>query len=99
MLEKCEYDIKKISAEIISIKEYNDTIKKRRSEMKESIDLIEQIIEEGAISDANLRMLVNEIIINEKNNKLRIKIKLNAQFTRHQNIYDENGNLKECIFC
>jgi DNA invertase Pin-like site-specific DNA recombinase len=98
MLEKCEYDIKKISAEIISIKEYNDTIKKRRSEMKESIDLIEQIIEEGAISDANLRMLVNEIIIKEKDNKLKIKIKLNAQFTRHQNIYDENGNLKECIF-
>jgi hypothetical protein len=98
MLETCEKDIKKITAEITSITDYNVTIRKRKAEIKSSVDIIEQIIKDGAISDANLRMLVNEIIIKEKDNKLRIKMKLNAQFTRHQNIYDENGNLKECIF-
>ena len=35
--------------------------------MKESVDLIEQIIQEGAISDANLRLPVDIIVISEKN--------------------------------
>jgi len=34
--------------------------------MKDSVEIIEEIIKEGAISDANLRLLVNKIIIFEK---------------------------------
>ena len=37
-------------------------------------------LQEGAISDANLRLLVDKIIITEKDKKLNIKIKLNAKF-------------------
>lgn len=78
MLEKCESDIQKLEDEIKSIQDYNSTIKKRKAEMKDSVEIIEEIIKEGAISDANLRLLVDKIIIFEKDNKLKIKIKLNA---------------------
>lgn len=85
MLEKCESDIQKLEDEIKSIQDYNSTIKKRKAEMKDSVEIIEEIIKEGAISDANLRLLnlrllVNKIIIFEKDKKLSIKIKLNAKF-------------------
>lgn len=66
MLEKCESDIQKLEDEIKSIQDYNSTIKKRKAEMKDSVEIIEEIIKEGAISDANLRLLVNKIIIFEK---------------------------------
>lgn len=66
--------------------------------MKDSVEIIKEIIKEGAISDANLRLLVNKIIIFEKDKKLSIKIKLNAKFQRHKNCYDENGNLTESTF-
>lgn len=66
--------------------------------MKDSVEIIEEIIKEGAISDANLRLLVDKIIITKKNQKLKIKIKLNAKFQRHKNCYDENGNLTESTF-
>lgn len=66
--------------------------------MKDSVEIIEEIIKEGAISYANLRLLVNKIIIFEKDKKLSIKIKLNAKFQRHKNCYDENGNLTESTF-
>lgn len=64
--------------------------------MKDSVEIIEEIIKEGAISDANLRLLVNKIIIFEKDKKL--KIKLNAKFQRHKDCYDEKGNLTEKAF-
>ncbi|MGN0442709.1 MAG: hypothetical protein ACI4FO_08395, partial [Acutalibacteraceae bacterium] len=80
------------------IQDYNSTIKKRKAEMKDSVEIIEEIIKEGSISDANLRLLVDKIIITENNKKLKIKIKLNAKFQRHKDCYDENGNLTEKIF-
>lgn len=98
MLEKCESDIQKLEEEIKSIQDYNSTIKKRKAEMKDSVEIIEEIIKEGAISDANLRLLIDKIIITEKNKKLKIKIKLNAKFQRHKDCYDENGNLTEKAF-
>ena len=84
MLDKCEADIQRLNEEINSIIDYNATIKKRKAEIKESVDIIEQIIKEGAISDANLRLLVDKIIITEQNKKLNIKIRLNAKFQKHK---------------
>lgn len=98
MLEKCESDIQKLEDEIKSIQDYNSTIKKRKAEMKDSVEIIEKIIKEGAISDANLRLLVNKIIIFEKDKKLSIKIKLNAKFQRHKDCYNDNGIVSEKIF-
>lgn len=98
MLEKCESDIQKLEDEIKSIQDYNSTIKKRKAEMKDSVEIIEEIIKEGAISDANIRLLVDKIIIFERDKKLKIKIKLNAKFRKHTDCYDENGNLTESTF-
>lgn len=98
MLEKCESDIQKLEYEIKSIQDYNSTIKKRKAEMKDSIQIIEEIIKDEAISDANLRLLVDKIIIFEKDKKMSIKIKLNAKFQKHKDCYDENGNLKDSAF-
>ena len=77
---------------------HNAAIQKRKLEIKETVGIIEQIIQEGAISDANLRLLVDSIQISEKDKKLHIKINLNARFQKHTNLYDENGNVKENIF-
>lgn len=98
MLEKCESDIQKFEDEIKFILDYNSTIKKRKAEMKDSVEIIEEIIKEGSISDANLRLLVNKIIIFERDKKLKIKIKLNAKFQRHKDCYNDNGIVSEKIF-
>ena len=98
MLQLCESDIAAIEAEIQSIQDYNATIKKRKAEMKDSVDLIERIIREGAVSDANLRLLVDRIEIGEQDGKLDIRIILNANFQKHKDRYDENGNLTEQVF-
>ena len=95
MLKTCEEDIQQITEEIESIKYYNTTIKKRKSELKKTVDLIEEIIKDGAISDANLRLLVDEIIISEQDKKLDIKISLKANFPEHVVVCGEKGhNLK-----
>lgn len=91
MLEVCENDIQQIKQEIESIKDYNTTIKKRKSEIKQTVDLIEEIVKDGAISNANLRLLVDEIKIYESDKRLKIEINLKANFTKHFEIYGKSG--------
>lgn len=66
--------------------------------MKQNIDLIDEIISSGGISDTHLRMLVDEITVSEKDKKLSVAIGLKAQFRRHQDYYDDNGNMNDRAF-
>lgn len=93
MLTECEADIARIEKELHDIENYSETINKRKQEMKSTIDMIDQIIKEGAVSDANLRILVDKIIISESDDGLHITINLNAGFTSHLQLFDSNGNL------
>lgn len=65
MLTKCEKDIANITAELAAIQDYDATIRKRKAEMKSSIDILGEIVKEGAISDSNLRLLIDDIVISE----------------------------------
>ena len=83
MLKKCEADIKACIEQLDAIRNFEETIKKRKAEIKEGIDMLDEIIAAGAVSDTHLRMLIQEIIINEKNGKLKIKIQMKAKFSSH----------------
>lgn len=83
MLKKYEADIKTCIEQLDAIRNFEETIKKRKAEIKEGIDMLDEIIAAGAVSDTHLRMLIQEIIINEKNGKLKIKIQIKAKFSSH----------------
>jgi DNA invertase Pin-like site-specific DNA recombinase len=98
MLEKRRAEKTASLAKIESIKTIDVTIKKRKAEIKESIDLIDQIVESGGISDTHLRMLVEQVIIGEDENGLSIAIMLKAPFRQHIDVYGEDGEIVEQNF-
>ena len=85
-------------AEIEAIRDYDTTIRKRKAEMKSSIDILDGIIKDGAVSDNNLRLLVDNIVIHESDGKLSINIDLKAAFSSHLDLYDEDGALTAKAF-
>jgi len=95
MLTTCESDIERLEARLKELQEIDETVKKRRAEMKNSIEMLENIIEDGEISDSNLRMLVDTITIYENEDGLKISVKFNGDFPYHEDYYDENGQLVE----
>ena len=95
MLVSCETDIKTIENRIREMKDIENTVKERKKQMKKSVELLDGIIADGAISDTHLRMLVDEIVIYEKNGKLDIQITLNEEFRTHIDYYDENGDITD----
>lgn len=80
MLESCEIDLEGIEQEITELMNLEETVKNRKAEYTKSIDLLHKIIEEDDLSNTNLRLLIEKIIISESKGKLSIKIKLNGNF-------------------
>lgn len=89
MLEKCESDIKTLSKRIAELEDMDNTIKKRKAEISSSIEIFNKIIEEGSISDSDLRMLIDKIEISEKDDSLDINITLNGKFKEHALNFNE----------
>ena len=77
------------------MKDIENTVKERKKQMKKSVELLDGIIADGAISDTHLRMLVDEIVIYGKNGKLDIQITLNGEFRTHIDYYDESGDITD----
>ncbi len=97
MLKKCEDDIRKITATVDSIRDYGNTVRRRREEMKNGLSLIDGILGEEAVGSAALRMLVDGIVIGEKDGKLSVTINLKGDFRHHIDVY-ENGEITERFF-
>ena len=89
MLEKCESDIESLSERITELEDMDNTIKKRKAEISNSIEIFNKIIDEGTISNSDLRMLIDKIEISETDGKLDISITLNGKFKEHSLNYNE----------
>ncbi len=89
MLEKRESDIAKAREQIEDFQNMDTTVQKKKAEMKHSIDLLDEIITSGGISDAHLRMLVDKVLIGEVDGKLEVEICLKAAFMQHYDVYNE----------
>ena len=94
MLEKCEKEIADLEKRIVEMKNIENTVKNRKSELKNSIEVLERIATEGAISDADLRLLIEKIEIGEKDGKLDVTVIFNGKFRQHIDFYNE-GTLDE----
>lgn len=93
MLANCENEMANIKRQLVEYKDVEKTIKERKKEIKKSIELIDSIIADGAISDTHLRMLIEEIIITETEGKLTVRFVLNGSYRIHLDYYDEEGEM------
>ena len=90
MLEKHEKEILLVKEQIAGYRNMEIVLNKKRAEMKTSIDLIDDILDSGNLSEANLRMLLQEIRVNENSDgKLDIEFCMKAAFRTHCDWYNE----------
>ena len=72
------------------------TLRSRQAKLKRDIRMMDDILNEGTLSEANLRMLVDKIYVHEEEGRLSLDIHLKAPFRDHLDIY-ENGRQTECL--
>lgn len=82
MIEKRETEIAELQRKISDCREYDKVCKQRQQALISTKVLLDGILSEGRITDANLRMLVNGVTVHQNEDKsLDVQFEMNGDFT------------------
>ena len=96
MIAKREEQITEAKKQIEDLQNISETLRSRQAKLKRDISLIDDILREGKMSEAHLRMLVEKILVHEEDGKMDLEIRLKAPFRDHLDIF-ENGAQTDCF--
>lgn len=92
MIAKREEQIANAQKRITELENIGQIIRSRQAKLRKDIGLIDDILADGKISEAHLRMLIDRIFVYEMEGRLSLEIKVKAPFQNHTDSY-ENGVL------
>ena len=92
MIAKREEQIDQAKKKIAELENLGQTIRSRQAKLRKDISLIDQILADGQMTEAHLRLLIEKILVYETEGGLRLEIKVKAPFQNHTDTY-ENGEL------
>ena len=96
MIAKREEQITEAKKQIDDLQNISEMLRSRQAKLKRDISLIDDILREGKMSEAHLRMLVEKILVHEEDGRLDLEIRLKAPFRDHLDVF-ENGAQTDCF--
>lgn len=96
MIAKREAQIAEAKKQIEELQNISEMLRSRQAKLKRDISLIDDILREGKMSEAHLRMLVEKILVHEEDGRLDLEIRLKAPFRDHLDVF-ENGAQTDCF--
>ena len=94
MIQKREEEITAMKKQISELQNISAVLRERQSKLKQDIRMMDDILSEGTMTEAQLRMLIEKIYVQEADDKLSLDIQIKAPFRTHLDVY-ENGVLTE----
>lgn len=95
MIAKREEQIAETKKQIEELQNISEMLRSRQAKLKRDISLIDDILREGKMSEAHLRMLVEKILVHEEDGRLDLEIRLKEPFRDHLDVF-ENGVQTDC---
>ncbi len=92
MIAKREEQIEQAKKKIAELENLGQTIRSRQTKLKKDISFIDEILADGCITEAHLRLLIEKIYVYETEEGISLDIKIKAPFQNHTDTY-ENGVL------
>ena len=96
MIAKREEQIAEAKKQIEELQNISEMLRSRQAKLKRDISLIDDILREGKMSEAHLRILVEKILVHEEDGRLDLEIRLKAPFRDHLDVF-ENGAQTDCF--
>ena len=96
MIAKREEQIAEAKKQIEELQNISEMLRSRQARLKRDISLIDDILQDGKMSEAHLKMLVEKILVHEEDGELDLEIRLKAPFRDHLDIF-ENGERTDSI--
>lgn len=101
MIQKREEQIAQAKKKIGELENLGQTIRSRQAKLKKDISLIDEILDDGQMTEAHLRLLIEKIYVYQTEDGLSLDIKVKAPFQNHTDTYESgvltNRELEEII--
>ena len=101
MIAKREEQIAQAKKKIAELENLGKTIRSRQAKLKKDISLMDEILSDGQMTEAQLRLLVEKILVYEQEDGLHLEIRIKAPFRNHTDTYENgvltNSELEEII--
>ena len=94
MIAKREERIAQAKKRIAELENIGQVIRSRQAKLRKDIGLIDDILADGNLTEAHLRLLVEKIYVYENEGSLSLDIHIKAPFQNHTDSY-ENGVLTD----
>ena len=94
MIAKREEQIVQAKKRIAELENIGQVIRSRQAKLRKDIGLIDDILADGNLTEAHLRLLVEKIYVYENEGGLSVDIRIKAPFQNHTDSY-ENGVLTD----
>ena len=93
MIEKREAEIAELTQKIEDCRKFDELSKKRRDELMSTAELLDEVLLEPYISDANMRLLVRKINVHEnEEGSLDVTLEFNGDFKDSSTVgFEING--------
>lgn len=90
MIAKREEEITELQNKMEESRQFDEVSRQNRDKLKSTADLLEEILSESKISDANLRILVRQIYVHQNEDKsLDLRFEFNGDFKDNASVYLE----------
>ena len=90
MIAKRENEIVELEKKIADCRIYNEISKEKHSKLKSTAEMLDEILDKGELSDAQLRTLVRKIIVHQNEDKsLDLRLEFNGDFEDSVAVYLE----------
>ena len=81
MVEKREAEIAELTQKIEDCKRFDELSKKRRDELMSTAEMLDEVLLEPYITDANMRLLVRKVTVHEnEDGSLDVSLEFNGDF-------------------
>jgi len=81
MIRKREEEIAALEKNTADLKEYDKVCRQQKEQLKNTTQILDEVLSESKISDVNLRMLVNKVIIHQNEDRsIDVNLEFNGDF-------------------
>jgi DNA invertase Pin-like site-specific DNA recombinase len=94
MIQKREAQLVQLQAQITELENISAVLRKRQASLRKDISMMDSILADGVLGEAQLRMLIEKILVHEENGAISLEFRIRAPFQAHTECFDDGLTLE-----
>ena len=83
MIQKREAQIEQLRKQIRELENISSVLRQRQASLRKDISLMDDILSDSTMTEAHLRLLIEQILVHEEGGQIKLEFRIKAPFREH----------------